>query len=269
MIPRPIFDPREFGKMRLVCMMSGSGTNVAKIVEYQRKLEEELGRSPFEVVAIFTDNKQSNAKALAERYSLPCVCRDIMEFYRERGHETKKDLSIRPEYDGATVDFLEKYQPHAVALCGYMSIVTRPILDRFGDRIFNVHPADLSLRDAAGRRRFVGTNAVRDAILAGAKQLYSSTHIVREEVDHGEILMRSRPVEVVLPFGMDLQALSRAENRPVLEEVVRVHQERLKEQGDWVIYPLTLRMVSEGRYALDRDGNVYVDGQLMPFGYRL
>lgn len=269
MIPRPIFDPREFGKMRVVCMMSGSGTNVTKIVEYQRRLEEELGQSPFEVVAIFTDNKQSNAKALAERFSLPYVCSDIMEFYRERGHDNKKDLSLRPEYDRATVDYLEKYDLHAAALCGYMSIVTHPILDRFGDRIFNVHPADLSVRDESGKRKFVGTHAVRDAILAGSKWLYSSTHIVREEVDHGEILMRSKPVEVVLPLGISLQALASQENKSVLEEIVRAHQERLKEKGDWIIYPLTLRMVSEGRYAIDQKGNIYVDGQLMPFGYRL
>ncbi|MGQ9515251.1 MAG: phosphoribosylglycinamide formyltransferase [Thermoproteota archaeon] len=269
MIPRPIFDPREFRTMRIVCMMSGSGTNVIKIIEYQRKLKEELGRSPFEVVAIFSDNRHSNAQALAERFSLPCICRDIMEFYRERGHDTKRDLSLRPEYDKATVDSIEKYDPHAAALCGYMSIVTSPILKKFGDRIFNVHPADLSQTDSSGRRRFVGMNAVRDAILAGSKLLYSSTHIVREDVDHGEILMRSKPIEVSLPSGMSLKELSKPENKPILEEIVRSHQERLKEKGDWVIYPLTIRMVSEGRYSIDQKGNIYVDGQLMPFGYRL
>jgi Glu-tRNA(Gln) amidotransferase subunit E-like FAD-binding protein len=81
--------------------------------------------------------------------------------------------------------------------------------------------------------------------------------------------MRSKPVEVVLPLGISLQALASQENKSVLEEIVRAHQERLKEKGDWIIYPLTLRMVSEGRYAIDQKGNIYVDGQLMPFGYRL
>lgn len=268
MIPRLIFDPREYGRMRVACFLSGSGTNVTKIIEYQRELQGS-GHPPFEVVVIFTDHKVSKAPILAERFSLPYLCRDIVEFYRERGHATIRDLSLRPEYDAGTVDSLEKYGAHAIALGGYMSILTYPLLKRFGDRIFNVHPADLSLRRENGTRKYVGAHAVLDAILGGEKLLYSTTHIVREKVDHGEILMRSAPIPILLPQGTTLQDLGRPENREKIEEVARYHQEQLKEKGDWIIYPLTLRMVSEGRYGIDPDGNIYVDGKLMPFGYRL
>jgi len=267
--PRPIFDPREFGRMRLACFMSGSGTNLTKIIEYERKLRQKFGHSPFEVAVILTDNKGSKAPILAERFALPYICRDILDFYRERGHDTKRDLSLRTEYDTGTADSLEKHNAHAIALCGYMSILTYPLLKRFGDRIFNVHPADLSLRRENGTRKYIGVHAVLDAILGGEKLLYSTTHIVREKVDHGEILMRSAPVPVSLPHGMTLQELSRPENRAKIEELAQCHQDQLKEKGDWIIYPLTLKMVSEGRYGIDSDSNIYVDGKLMPFGYRL
>jgi len=220
-------------------------------------------------VVIFTDNKGSKAPILSERFALPFVCRDILEFYRARGHDTKHDLSLRPEYDSETVDHLLKYRAHAIALCGYMSILTHPLLKGFGDRIFNVHPADLSLRRENGTRKYVGAHAVLDAILGGEKLLYSTTHIVREEVDQGEILMRSMPIPVSCPQGMTPQELAKPENREKAEEMARFHQEQLKEKGDWIIYPLTLRMVSEGRFGIDPSGNIYVDGKLMPFGYRL
>jgi len=268
MIPRPIFDPSEYGRMRVACFMSGSGTNVAKIIEYQRELLGS-GNSPFEVVVLFTDHKDSKAPTLAERFSIPYICRDIMEFYRGRGHDTIRDLSLRPEFDSGTLDSLEKYDAHAIALGGYMSILTYPLLKRFGDRIFNVHPADLSIRREDGTRKYVGAHAVLNAILGGEKLLYSTTHIVREKVDHGEILMRSAPIPISLPHGMTLQDLGRPENWERLEELARGHQEQLKEKGDWIIYPLTIRMVSEGRYGMDPSGNIYVDGKLMPFGYRL
>lgn len=266
MTPRPIYDPREYGRMRVACFMSGSGTNVAKIIEYQRELS---GHSPFEVAVIFTDNKDSKAPILAERFSLPYVCRDIMEFYRERGHVTRRDLSLRPEYDAGTVDSLERYGTHAIALGGYMSIITYPLLKRYGDRVFNVHPADLSMRREDGTRKYVGARAVPDAILGGEKSLYSTTHIVRERVDHGEILMRSKPIPVIIPQGLTIEDLARPENRAKLEGLAQSHQEQLKEMGDWVIYPLTLRMVSEGRYGIDLEGNIYVDGKLTPLGFRL
>jgi folate-dependent phosphoribosylglycinamide formyltransferase PurN len=255
--------------MRLACFMSGSGSNVAKIIEYQRDTVKLNGKAPFDVVVLFTDNSGSNTRTLAEKVSLPYVCNDILDFYKARDHDTKRDISLRPEYDGQTVDALKEYAVHAIALGGYMSILTAPLLRWFGDRIFNVHPADLSIKAVDGRRRYVGAHAVSDAIISGEKNLYSSTHIVREEVDGGEILMRSRPIPVMLPEGLTPQELGRPENKVKLDEVARIYQEHLKQAGDWVIYPLTLRMIAEGRYGLDGAGNVYVDGKLLPFGYRL
>ena len=56
MEPKLIFDPSKKRPMRIACFMSGSGTNVRKIIEHQNKLERESGRTPYEVALIFTDN---------------------------------------------------------------------------------------------------------------------------------------------------------------------------------------------------------------------
>jgi folate-dependent phosphoribosylglycinamide formyltransferase PurN len=149
-----------------------------------------------------------------------------------------------------------------------MSIVTSTFLEHYEARVINVHPADLSVK-VDGRRRYTGMNAVRDAILAGEKTLRSTTHIVRPEVDYGEILMRSSPIEVILPEGLRVSALHKGENIEILKRVVSENQARLKERGDWVIYPKTLEMIGEGRYALNGQGNIYIDDALMPNGFTL
>jgi folate-dependent phosphoribosylglycinamide formyltransferase PurN len=251
--------------------MSGSGTNVRRIIEASLK-----EGSPYRVALIFTDVRDDRfdeegrricrAREISEEFGIPYKCIDILDFYRSRGYGSKRVLAIRPEYDMAVLERVEPYDVDLIALGGYMSILTRPILERYDGRIVNVHPADLSITED-GRRKYTGLNAVRDAILSGERWLYSTTHIVRERVDYGEILVRSKPVEVRLPEGVSPEGLRR--DKELLRRVVRENQERLKERGDWVIYPLTLQLIAEGRFALDGRGGVYLDGVLLPHGLRL
>jgi len=256
--------------MRVACFMSGSGTNARKIIEYQNQLGKDC---PYEVAVIFSDTWNSRATEIGKDYDLPVVMRDINSFYEKRGKKKwyfvknrKADAWTREEFDEETVKAISPYKPKAVALCGYMSAVSKPILNAFLG--INVHPADLSIRED-GKRKFTGLHAVKDAILAGEKYLYSTTHIVRETVDYGEILMRSKALEVQLPIGFTLEELMKVENKDLLDGIVDEYQDRLKEIGDWVIFPKTLEMIAEGRFALDDNNNMYVDGVLMPNGYRL
>jgi len=57
-------------------------------------------------------------------------------------------------------------------------------------------------------------------------------------------------------------------DKKLLKVVVDEHQDRLKREGDWVIYPMTLQMIGEGRFALD-DGVVCIDGRPTYDGLRL
>ncbi len=256
--------------MRVACFMSGSGTNARKIIE--RSL---LPDSRYEVSLVFTDvkddrlkktgEKMCRAREIAEEHGIAYGCVDIRDFYKSRGRK-RTDLSLRPEFDRMVVEEIEPYAIDIIALAGYMSITTDPLLEGYSGRMLNVHPADLSIMEGDARK-YVGIHVVRDAILAGEKELRASTHIVRKKVDYGEVLVVSEPVPVKLPEGMDLEALE--EDEELLGRIVEEHQDRLKERGDWVIYPLTIQMIAEGRFALDGRGNVYLDGELVPTGFRL
>ncbi len=255
---RPLYSPRPGRPMRVAGFMSGSGTNLVKILERQ----ENLGREPegclYEVVVVFTDNPASNAAEIAQSRGLPLAVEDVLAFYRSRGHSTKKDLSLRPEFDRRVLDALGPHSVDAIVLAGYMSVVTAPLLAAFPGRIVNVHPADLRILEG-GRRKYTGDYAVRDAILAGESVLRATTHIVRAEVDGGEILMVSAPVQVELPEGVAPGKPAWPEHRDLWNRIASEHQERLKRVGDWEILPKTLEWLARGRYSVDEEGRTYLD----------
>ena len=271
MDPQKIFDPNKGTPMRVTCFMSGSGTNARKIIE--RSVKDD---SMYRVVLVFTDvrdnrlnksgEKRCRAKDIAEEYGISYECVDIRDFYFNKGHKNRKDLSIRPEFDGMVLEKIEPHDIDVIANSGYMSIMTGPLLDRYSGRIMNVHPADLSIMEG-DERKYVGIHVVRDAILGGERELRASTHVVRKKVDYGEILVISEPIPVTLPEDVDLDKLR--QDKKLQKKMVDEHQDRLKMQGDWVIYSMTLQMIAEGRFALDGKGNVYIDGMLSPHGLRL
>jgi phosphoribosylglycinamide formyltransferase-1 len=254
--------------VRVCGFISGSGTNLMHIIEHQYELRDRVGEQAYEVVLIFTDSKDSRAEEISREHKIPHICRDINDFYKGRGHENKRDLSLRPEFDSRTEEVIREYRIDVIALAGYMSIVTEPLLNAYPGRIFNVHPADLSIKTLDGRRRFTGLNAVKDAILAGEQELRASTHVVREKVDYGEIILISRPIPVEIPSGLTPRELCRPENSQHLVELVSEHQDRLKAAGDWVIYPKTLELFSTGKILFNGKGGVYLGGQIFEDGIR-
>ncbi|MBW2332634.1 MAG: formyl transferase, partial [Deltaproteobacteria bacterium] len=145
-----------------------------------------------------------------------------------------------------------------IALAGYMSYLTL-------HRCVNVHPADLSILTSDGKRKYVGDYAVGNAIANGETSLRSSTIWIDAGVDTGPILMVSNALKVTLPSPLP----ELLKNRKAFKKVVSEHQKRLKEIGDWTIFPQTVEMIARGRFSLDENNNVYVDGQPVPEGYRL
>lgn len=237
--------------MRVAALMSGSGSNLTQI------LEDAANGKAYQVVCILTDNPQSNARSIAKQYGIDYEQNDINAFYRQKRLK-KTDLSVRGEFDRETVKLLQPYQPDVVAYCGYMSIASPVLVKAFLG--VNVHPADLSLLDEAGHRAFVGKHAVRAAILAGEKFLRSTTHLVEETVDGGRLLVRSAPMPVRLPKGFD------PKDDAQVQKAAAEHQNRLKEQGDWVIFPKTLQWLAEKRFEEDKTGALYFDGKPSPHG---
>lgn len=257
---QPLHDP-DVGQMRIAGLMSGSGSNLVKILEKEQLMKKTVGVSDFTVAVIFSDNKKSNAEKIGKEFDVPVVVNDIRDFYKARGQKTKRDMGIRAEYDAETVKLLEPYGVMVAAYAGYMSLATPVLFNTYLG--VNVHPANLRIVNGFGERVFTGDNAVYDAIIAGQKEIRSTTHIVEEQADQGKILMVSAPVKVELPENFDYT------DKELTQRVADNHQDQLKEKGDWVIFPQTLEYIATGRFAFDDKRNLYFNEQCMPAGIRL
>jgi len=260
----PIFDPDKAGRpMRVAAFMSGSGTNILKLIDTQNRITKMEGHSPFEVVFIFSDKSDGTCQGekIALENGIPYFSYDIRAFHTLRSLKrtvaTPEGLAARKAFDEVAGTLVDAFDIDALALGGYMSYITL-------NRCINVHPADLSILTPDGNRRFVGDRAVLDAISAGESALCSSTLWTDEGVDTGPLLMVSSPLKVALPEPLETL---RKDNKKFFE-VVAQHQEGLKEAGDWQIFPRTVEMIARGRFALDEERRVYVDGTPVPRGYR-
>jgi folate-dependent phosphoribosylglycinamide formyltransferase PurN len=260
----PLFNPAEKGRaMRVAAFMSGSGTNIIKLIERQKELKTKEGRSPFEVLFIFSDRSDGTCRGerIAHESGIPYFSYDIRRFHLLRGKKrtvaTPKGLAVRKAFDAVAKQLIEAFRIDVIALGGYMSYITL-------DRCINVHPADLSILNAAGQRKYVGDHAVLDAIAAGETSLRSSTLWTDEGVDTGPLLMVSKPLKVELPEPLE----NLLKQKDKLLRIADEHQDRLKEIGDWQVFPDTVEMMARGRFSMDEQNNICVDGRPEPEGYR-
>ncbi|MCP4669332.1 MAG: formyl transferase, partial [Deltaproteobacteria bacterium] len=103
----PIFDPKRAGRpMRVAAFMSGSGTNIMKLIEREQSLKTQQGASPFEVVFVFSDRSDGlcAGEKIACENGLPYFSYDTRTFHRlrslKRTVRTPEGMAARREYDG-------------------------------------------------------------------------------------------------------------------------------------------------------------------------
>jgi folate-dependent phosphoribosylglycinamide formyltransferase PurN len=254
-------------------LMSGTGSNARRLLE--------LPDPAFEVRLILSDNPASNAEAIAREHGVEGLLLDIRDFC---GPEPTalREPARRAAYDRELGRQLARRGVRLAALAGWDWVVG-PELCR--SLLFaNVHPGDLRVTDPQGRRRYVGLGWVPSAkaMLAGERFVHSTTHLVTPELDGGPIARVSRPVPVELPAGMSPADLlppgaglgdvirdiryneGRRFGEAFLYTRARQLQETLKERGDWVEFPVTVRRLAQlmlaGRLAVDAAGGPRLDG---------
>ncbi len=98
------------------------------------------------------------------------------------------DYADRDARDAAMADWLVEQGVELVVCAGYMHLLRPAFLDRFPQRVVNVHPAPLP--------DFPGPHPLEDVLAAGAPAAAATVHYVDEGVDTGEVIAsrgRSRP----------------------------------------------------------------------------
>lgn len=149
---------------RIVVLVSGSGSNMAALVEACERNEV-----PGRVVAVAADRPCGGLDRAAARGIETIMC-DISSYEsRARWNHDLRDRLLRQE-------------PDLVVSAGFMRILAPDFVDSFAGRLINLHPSLLPA--------FPGAHAVRDALAYGVKVSGATIHFVDHEVDHGPILLQ-------------------------------------------------------------------------------
>ena len=98
------------------------------------------------------------------------------------------DYPDRDRFSLGVADAVEDSGAKGVVLAGFMRILSPSFIDRFPNRVLNIHPSLLPA--------FPGAHAVENALEHGVALTGVTVHFVDEKVDHGPIVaQRSVPIE--------------------------------------------------------------------------
>lgn len=166
-------------KTRLAVFASGSGSNYEAIAEACRD-----GRLDAEVVLLVCDKPGAKVLERAKRYGT------------ESFAFTPKDYESRKAYETVLATMLDERGVDYVCLAGYMRIVGKVLLERYEQRIVNIHPSLLP--------SFKGAHAIQDAVEYGVKIFGATTHFVDETLDGGRIIDQG----AIVYEGNDIEELT-------------------------------------------------------------
>ena len=150
------------------------------------------------MIGVLVSGEGSNLQALIDaRLPVACVASNkpgvkALERAAAAGIPTRvfalEDYADRARRDSHMAEWLALNSVELVVLAGYMHLLTPEFLDRFPDRVVNVHPSLLP--------EFPGAHAIDDALAANATVTGVTVHYVDEGLDTGAVIAQEEvPVE--------------------------------------------------------------------------
>lgn len=190
---------------------SGRGSNFQAILN---AIQQQI--LPARVGVVISNNSSAGALDLARARRIPAL------------HLSQHQFQTEQAYTEELLRMLENYNAELLALAGYMKKLPPKVVQKFRNRILNVHPALLPSFGGAG---MYGMHVHRAVLASGATVSGATVHLVDEEYDRGPIIMqKSVPVNP----GDTPELLA--------ERVLAVEHE---------IYPLVLKAFAEGRVRIE------------------
>lgn len=200
-------------RRRVGILISGGGSNMAALIAAAKDPS-----FPAEIVCVIANRAEAGGLAKARAAGVPKVVVVDHKAYPDR---ESFERAMQAELEAAGIEL--------VALAGFMRLLTPWFIERWHDRLINIHPALLP--------SYKGLHTHARALADGVKIAGCTVHFVRPEMDVGPIIVQAA-VNVLDDDTPDTLAA-----RVLTEE----HR----------IYPLALARVASGaaRVVTDADGH--------------
>ena len=205
-------------RLKTAILISGRGSNMQALVESCRAPD-----TPAEIVLVLSNNADAGGLSIAAKAGIATAVVDHRSYRDRAAFDAELDRRLR----AADAAF--------VCLAGFMRLLTSAFVERWRDRMINIHPSLLPA--------FPGLDTHARALAAGVRFHGCTVHFVRFETDTGPIIVQAAvPVQAAdTPDSLGARVLAQ-EHR---------------------IYPQALAWIAEGRVRIEGERTV-VRGAAVP-----
>lgn len=199
--------------LKLAVLVSGGGTNLQAIID--SIADGRITNAAVKVV--ISNNKNAYALERAAKAGIPAKC------------ISPKDHESREAFNDALLAALEESEADLVVLAGCLVVIPEKIVDRFENRIINIHP---SLIPSFCGKDFYGLKVHEGVLERGVKVTGATVHFVDKGTDTGPIILQ-KAVEV------------RQDDTP------KALQQRVMEEAEWVIMPRAIDLIANDKIRVE------------------
>lgn len=192
-------------------LISGNGSNLQAIIDKFQK--DEL----VNVCCVVSNKKDAYGLVRAEKANIDHYFID------------NKNFSSREEFEQTIINVLDKYEPNLVVLAGFMRILSELFVNKYKNKLINIHPSLLP--------KYKGLDTHRK-VLENQDDYHGVTvHFVDNTLDGGPILAQTRtPVET-----QDIKELE----EKIHELEHKIYPEVIKDIAQKQIYVLNGKVIKE------------------------
>ena len=180
-------------KLKIGVLASGNGTNFQELINLSEK-----GELDIDIKVLITNKDDAGCIKRAENNGIPYK---IVK---------SKDFPEKELFELEIINTLIYYDVELVVMAGWMKIVTPFFINKFKNKIINIHPSLLPA--------YKGDSAIKNSLLNGSKITGCSVHFVDEEVDSGSLIMQA-----ALSIGDDDDIDSLSQRIHMLEHKILPH----------------------------------------------
>ena len=159
-------------KMNIAVFASHGGSDLQAIIDGCKD-----NKINAKVVAVISNNGDSMALQRAKNENIPAY------------HMSAKKYGSEEVLAEELLKVLVEYNVDMIFLAGYMRMLHVSVLEKYNNRIFNIHPA---LLPKFGGKGMYGMNVHNAVIEAGETETGVTIHRVNAEYDSGEIVAQTK-----------------------------------------------------------------------------
>lgn len=195
--------------LKIGILVSGGGTNLQAVLN-----AIDCGTiTNAEVKVVISNNRKAYALERAGNHGIEAYC------------ISPADFKEREEFYEALLSKIDQYSLDLIVLAGYLVAIPAAMIQKYRNRIINVHP---SLIPSFCGKGYYGLKVHEAAMARGVKVTGATVHYVDEGMDTGPILLQ-KAVEV--REGDTPESLQR----------------RVMEEAEWQILPRAIQLIANGQ----------------------